>query len=76
MSHRTVILDAPGVVAVGHYLPGRTYTVSEAEAGRLVAVKGFRYADEPASPGAAEPASDTPHGKRRHKPAIAQYPTE
>lgn len=38
----TVVLDRSGVLACGPYLAGIPYEVSEEEAKRLIAVKGFK----------------------------------
>lgn len=41
-----VILNTPGVVCCGSYLPGVKYSVEKKEAARLVTVKGFKYVEE------------------------------
>lgn len=41
-----VILETPGVIRCGEYLSGVVYTVDKKVAERLVAVKGFKYANE------------------------------
>lgn len=41
-----VVLETPGVIRCGEYLRGVVYTVDKTIAERLVAVKGFKYADE------------------------------
>lgn len=77
MTTRQIILTAPGIQAVGDYRPGVVYTVPAEEATRLVAVKGFCYADEPEAlpeshypPHVIEPAlpSEDPARKGRRKP--------
>lgn len=39
-----------GLISIGPYKPGQVYDVEEAEASRLVSVKGFTYVDPPPDP--------------------------
>ena len=41
-----VILDKPGVIRCGSYLPGVVYSLDKKAAARLVTVKGFKYVEE------------------------------
>lgn len=41
-----VVLDKPGILRCGKYQREVVYTLNKKEAARLVAVKGFKYADE------------------------------